>query len=34
MEEWVKLMDERFRKNNIPCVVIPAMTIHSTLTKL
>ena len=23
MEEWVKLMDERFRKNNIPCVVIP-----------
>lgn len=23
MEEWVKLMDERFKKNNLPCVVIP-----------
>ena len=23
MEEWTKLMDERFKKNGIPCVVIP-----------
>lgn len=23
MEDWVKLMDERFKKNNLPCIVIP-----------
>lgn len=23
MEEWAKLMDERFKKNNIPCVITP-----------
>ncbi|MDD2585588.1 MAG: metallophosphoesterase [Syntrophomonadaceae bacterium] len=23
MSDWAKLMDERFKKNNIPCVVIP-----------
>lgn len=23
VESWVKLMDERFKKNNLPCVIIP-----------
>lgn len=23
VQEWVKLMDERFKKNNLPCVIIP-----------